>query len=161
MSLASKSPDGKPRSFASQPRGAVDAARLECRAQADLEAIAEAMQARQRDPLEILLALSRQAELWRACGAALPAGAALAAVRHLPGLRDFDPLPFWSQRIKLHNQDELVEGIDPGEAPDDWQQRRRALVLSEWLQRHAGTASAENAVRAVERHFCESLGGVV
>jgi len=127
------------------------------RARRDLAEIAEAMRGRRREPREILAALARQAQLWRESGADLPAGAALTALRQLPGLTGYDALADWRERWA--NIDPEAEGIDADGDGERREQARRALVLSDWLRDHAGTASAEAAVRAVERDICDNMGG--
>jgi hypothetical protein len=70
---------------------------LTCRAQAELTEAAEALHAADRDPLDILLQLLALAERHRALGADLPADPALAAVRRLPGLADWEPMRAWAR----------------------------------------------------------------
>jgi hypothetical protein len=108
------------------------------------------MQARQRDPHEILHVLLRQAILWRDYGAPLPANAALAVLQQLPGLANYDPLAEWQAGLRGTGA-ELAEGIDPGGSEEEQERRRRALVLADWLRYRAGTDIAERVVIAAER----------
>ncbi len=133
---------------------------LRLRALADLAAIATDMHGRQREPHEIGHALARQSALWRQRGASLPPDAALTVIRQLPGLCTYDPLEDWQRRWANVDPDSLAEGIDADGNTETREWTRRALTLANWLRARAGTASAEAAVRAVERNTCDYLEGV-
>ncbi len=126
-------------------------ASLRHRALTDLAEIAAAMHSRGRDPHEIEQTLARQVALWRMRGAELPDGAALAVIRQLPGLSDYDPYAGIDPKS-------LAEGI---ELPSDTERvyRNRALTTGNWLIRQAGSGSAEAAVRAIENAFLSHLEG--
>jgi len=113
--------------------------------------IAAAMFTRQRDPHDIERCLARQAALWRQLGANLQGGIALAIVRRLPGLDGWSPYDDVDDAA-------LTAGLDPeGEFRCAW--FRRANALARWLEKYAGTFTAEAAVRAIEIDMVDFLRG--
>ncbi len=113
------------------------------RALRDLTDIATSMFDRHGDPREIEQALARQCGLWREYGAPLPDETPLTIIRQLPGFADWH----------------YLNGIDPDSLADDietpstieCERHRRAYVLADWLQRHAGSDIAERVVKAAMR----------
>jgi len=119
----------------------------------DLERTASMLADRDTPPWEMLLMLSRRAELLRQGGAVLPAGIALRVVHALPGLADWQPLDSWQERMTLLPAD-AAASIET----DDEEERervRRAHVLAAWLIRQAGAPLVEGIVKTAQQRALE------
>ena len=121
------------------------------KAMAEMQESAELMHERGQAAYDIWRSIVRQAALWRQLNANIPDGTALSIVRSLPGMDGYDP------DLGLTDVD-LAVGIDASLGCDErW---RRAYVLAAWLEKHAGSMSAELAVLAVTRDIVERSGGI-
>src|SRR5262245_43834680 len=120
-----------------------------CRAVEDLERTASLLMDREIAPWEVLLVLGHRAALLRQGGADLPVAAPLHIVRAFEGLRDWQPLSSWRERLSQLPAD-VADSIVTADA-EERDRLRRVHVVAAWLLRYAGAPLVESMVQSVQQ----------
>jgi hypothetical protein len=147
MSLASDTPEIKPHGATSLPRELI----LRLRGRRELAELAQDLLQRGISPFGILMEVHRRFCQMRLAGTPLAPDAALAVVRALPGLAEWDAMDTWQKGVEAADPHALADGIEVEVISEQIQERRRrAGVLSTWLTVHADSPLTEQMVAACE-----------